>query len=177
MAIRFSFPFSSHSRCEIKRAGGGKRSIPARILRYRIRISHGHLSLLHFFFLFQLQNCLKSRLRGTRVQRKQTFRLTMAIKAPSSARPTGGGAFFPTRTQIKIVPQPQLSPMGGGFLSRPAHKSKLLPPPKKMFERSQNTLNLFARFEHPWSMSHTHNRNSYLLIRWPNALKMGSKEF
>ena len=58
--IRFSL-FSSHSRCEIKRAAGEKSSSFAGILRHRARISHRHLPLFVLFSLcFSTSNCLKS---------------------------------------------------------------------------------------------------------------------
>ena len=48
----FSFPFSSHSMCEIKRAGGKKSFLQGFWGTYRAVISHGQLSLFRFPFVF-----------------------------------------------------------------------------------------------------------------------------
>ena len=70
----FLFPFASHSRYEIKRAGGGS-SIYSVIYRCRDRISHVRLSLFRFPFVFQLQECLKSYGRGYESSYKKRNRL------------------------------------------------------------------------------------------------------
>ena len=60
--VRRNF-FSFHSRRTrgVKSSGrAGKTRLTAWILRYRVRISRGHLSLIRFPFVFQLQDCLKS---------------------------------------------------------------------------------------------------------------------
>ena len=60
MCIRrnfFLFPFSSYSRCKIKRTDGMKSSISAEISGYRVRISYAHL-FLRFPLVFQLQGSL-----------------------------------------------------------------------------------------------------------------------
>ena len=62
------FFFSLYSRrtegVESSRWSGRKSSIPAGILRFRVRISRARLTFIRFPFVFQLQDCLKSYGRG-----------------------------------------------------------------------------------------------------------------
>ena len=64
----------------IKRAGG--------ILRYRVRISHGDLSLSLSPFVYQLQNCMKSYGRGD----ENSYKKTEPPKTAQNTRETARSA-------------------------------------------------------------------------------------
>ena len=83
-AILFFFPFSSHSRCEIERAGGGKSSISVGIWRYRVRISHGYLSFFRFPSVFNFKTVWNRTGGGTGTLEKKRSPNTKLMKtAPS----------------------------------------------------------------------------------------------
>ena len=64
---------------EVRNQASGleKSSISAGILRYRVRISHGHLSLFRFTFVFHFKNCLSHTGGMTRILIKKRNRLRL----------------------------------------------------------------------------------------------------